>query len=197
MGAAEPHPADGDHRAFLLARRIGACGLLWDRRSDAHLGIPDFNAANRRQAYEQLVAAGRALPLRVEGLRDMFYLRSEDEPLLDACTTEAFPARTELIAPLDSFLWDRKQVEALFGFAYRWEIYTPAEKRQYGYYVLPVLQGEGLCGRAECLRDRVSSTLRVRFWQEKGVKTDRRALRSALRRLAVFNGMKHVELVNA
>ena len=191
--APDPHPAAEEHRAWLLLRRVGACGLVWNRRSDAHLGIPDFNAANRARAYDDLTRAGKLLPVAIEGMRDTFYLRSEDEPLLDACAAEGFAPRTELIAPLDSFLWDRKQVEALFGFAYRWEIYTPVEKRQYGAYVLPVLQGDGLCGRAECLRDRARDTMTVRFWPEKGVKVDRRALNRALKRLAGFNGLSRVE----
>ena len=96
-----------------------------------------------------------------------------------------------LIAPLDSFLWDRKQIEALYDFSYTWEIYTPADKRRYGYYVLPVLQGERLIGRIECARDRGNAALVVRaYWPEEGAKTDRRALRAALERLQRMNGMK-------
>ena len=134
--------------------------------------------------------------MQVEGIRADFYLLAADAPLLEtAISPDALPPRTELIAPLDSFLWDRAQIEALFDFSYRWEIYTPAAKRQYGYYVLPVLQGERLCGRVECLRDRKQNLLRVpRFWPEKGAKIDRRALRRALKRLASLNGVEKLEL---
>lgn len=193
--APDPHPDDDEHRVFLLERRIGAAAMLWDKRSDAHLGIPDFTAANRAAAYALLTESGRVLPLRVEGLQPVFYIRAQDEPLLDQCAAEVFAPRTELIAPLDSFLWDRKQIEALFGFAYRWEIYTPAAKRQYGYYVLPVLQGETLCGRVECVRDRDRQTLCARaYWPEPGSRLRRREFRRALHRLAGLNGMKRIEI---
>ena len=191
LNCPDPYPEEAEHRAFLLKRRIGAAGLLWNRRSDAHLGISGFSTENRHAAYAALEAAGEILPVQVEGIRFPFYLRAEDEPLLDACAQAAFAPRTELIAPLDSFLWDRRQIEALFGFTYRWEIYTPAAKRQYGYYVLPVLQGESLAGRIECARDRENSLLTVRnYWPEPGMKTDRRALKRALGRLASLNGLR-------
>lgn len=187
----DPHPDDDDHRAFLLLRRIGAVGMLWNRRSDAHLCIPDFTAKNREKAYQTLLAQGKILPVRVEGLRDNFYIRQEDEALLEACVQAEHAPRTELIAPLDSFLWDRRQIEALFDFSYTWEIYTPAAKRKYGYYVLPVLQGEALVGRIECVRDKARQALCVSaFWPEKGVSYDRKALREALVRLQKLNGMK-------
>ena len=194
LAAPDPYPELAAHQAFLLQRRIGAVGLLWNRRSDAHLCIPDFTAANRQRAYDTLLAAEKILPVQVEGLRDTFYLQSADAPLLDKCLDASLTPRTELIAPLDSFLWDRRLIEALFGFAYRWEIYTPADKRQYGYYVLPVLQGDTLCARAECVRDRAEDALVLRnLWIEPGAKLDRRALRRALKRLAGLNGLSRVQ----
>ncbi len=189
LSAPDPYPEDDDHRAYLLYRRIGAVGLLWNRRSDAHLCIPDFTAKNREKAYQQLLQQGKILPVKVEGLKDIFYLQSADAELLEESLHTEYAPRTELIAPLDSFLWDRKQIEALFGFSYTWEIYTPAEKRKYGYYVLPVLQGEKLIGRIECVRDKKAQELQVRtFWPEE--KYDRAALREALERLMRMNGMK-------
>ena len=189
LSAPDPYSEDDDHRAYLLHRRIGAVGLLWNRRSDAHLCIPDFTAKNREKAYQQLLQRGKILPVKVEGLKDIFYLQSADAELLEESLHTEYAPRTELIAPLDSFLWDRKQIEALFGFSYTWEIYTPAEKRKYGYYVLPVLQGEKLIGRIECVRDKKAQELQVRtFWPEE--KYDRAALREALERLMQMNGMK-------
>lgn len=189
LNAPDPHPDDDDYRAYLLYRRIGAVGLLWNRRSDAHLCIPDFTAKNREKAYRQLEEQGRILPVRIEGLKDAFYLQSADEALLEESLCTEYAPRTELIAPLDSFLWDRRQIEALFDFSYTWEIYTPLEKRRYGYYVLPVLQGESLVGRIECVRDKKAQELQVRsFWPERAY--DRAVLRAALERLMRLNGMK-------
>jgi len=191
VSAPDPHPEDDDYRAYLLYRRIGAVGMLWNRRSDAHLCIPDFTAKNREKAYARLEAEGKILPLRIEGLKDIFYVQKSDEPLLEECLQRQYAPRTELIAPLDSLMWDRKQMEALFDFSYTWEIYTPAEKRRYGYYVLPVLQGEAMVGRIECLRDKKAEELQVRaYWPEKGKAYDRASLRQSLERLSKMNGMK-------
>ena len=87
--------------------------------------------------------------MRVQGIRGQLYCRERDrETLLSAMSGEHFSPRCEVIAPLDPMLWDRKLIRALFGFAYSWEIYTPAAQRKYGYYVLPLIVGEGFAGRA-------------------------------------------------
>jgi uncharacterized protein YcaQ len=73
----------------------------------------------------------------------------------------AAAASVVFLGPLDPLMWDRALVEALFGFAYRWEVYTPAEKRRHGYYVLPILFGERLVGRIEPRMDRTRKALHV------------------------------------
>ena len=86
-------------------------------------------------------------------------------------------------------LWDRKLIEAVFGFSYRWEIYTPPEKRQYGYYVLPILYGESFAGRVEAVCDKDGQRLLVKqIWHEPGKRLPRGALEKALVRFAHFNG---------
>lgn len=67
----------------------------------------------------------------------------------------------QLIAPLDSLLWDRWMIEAIFGFGYHWEIYTPEAKRKYGYYVLPLLFRDALIGRV-VVNDRKEKRLIVK-----------------------------------
>jgi uncharacterized protein YcaQ len=104
---------------------------------------------------------------------------------------QKYKPRCEFIAPLDSFIWDRKLIKALFGFEYTWEIYTPAVKRKYGSYVLPILYGESLIGRIETVCERKTKTLVVKnIWYEDGVKQTK-AIKSAidacLKRFAAFN----------
>ncbi len=94
-------------------------------------------------------------------------------------------------------LWDRKLVEAVWDYRYSWEIYTPAEKRKFGTYVLPMLYGEEMAGRIEAAADRKAETLVVKnVWYEPGIRQTKKlkaAVDAALRRLAKFNGCSRIE----
>ena len=184
IASANPCADEDAFRQWRVARRVGAVGLMWNRRSDAWLGI-DMNAGERDQAFAALERAGKLAPVRVDGVRFPFFLLSEDQP------------RLEFLAPLDPMLWDRKLIEAIWGFQYAWEIYTPREKRKYGYYVLPVLWGDRFVGRIEAAADRKAGALTVRnVWYESGVRQTKklaRALDGAAARLAKLNEMTRVQ----
>ena len=95
-------------------------------------------------------------------------------------------------------LWDRKLIEAVWDYKYSWEIYTPAEKRKYGYYVLPMVYGRNLVGRIEAVADRKSGILGVRnVWYEPGVRETKKlthALDMSINRLARFNNCGQVRM---
>ena len=122
------------------------------------------------------------------------YVRNEDKQALEfACGETQFEDRLELIAPLDSLLWDRRLIEAIFGFDYRWEIYTPEAKRKYGYYVLPLLYGDAFIGRVEAVNDRKGKYLLVKnMWMEPGKKLPKRAFRTYITKFASWNGYKEI-----
>lgn len=186
----DPYPDEQEHLKWRALRRIGAVGLMWERASDAWLCMEGFKGPERARVFAGLCAEGRLIPLEVEGIRAPLYLRAEDEPLLAECAQEA-DARVELLAPLDCMLWDRRLIAALFGFDYKWEIYTPVAQRRYGYYVLPLLSGARFLGRAELVCDRPNAVLNVRrIWYEEGAAPtgeEARALEECLERFARFN----------
>jgi hypothetical protein len=102
------------------------------------------------------------------------------------------PLRTTFLSPFDRLVHDRDRAEALFGFFYRLEMYVPKAKRQYGYYVLPILRGDRLIGRVDPAFDRKAGVLRIKsvHW-EPGVKPV--SLEKPLRELARFLGAGRIE----
>ncbi|MBR4394974.1 MAG: YcaQ family DNA glycosylase [Eubacteriaceae bacterium] len=175
-----------------IRRRIGAVGLLWNRRSDAFIGI-EMTADQRDAAFEKLEEDGTILKAAVEGIRFPLYFLTEDLPLAEAVLADTIDRkpRLEFLAPLDPMLWDRKLIEAIWDYQYTWEIYTPAEKRKFGYYVLPMVYGEKMAGRIEAAADRKAKTLVIKnVWYEAGFSQTKKldaAVDSAVRRLAKFN----------
>lgn len=110
------------------------------------------------------------------------------------------PARLRVLSPFDPALRDRDRTERLFGFFYRIEIFVPEPKREYGYYVFPLLEGDRLIGRLDMKADRKAGTLDVkRLWLEPGVKhsTGRmEKLEAELERIARFTGVERVVLID-
>lgn len=102
-----------------------------------------MKAEERKAAFQTLLEEKALLTIRVSGIKESLFCHAEDRDLLtEACSEKHFTRRCELLAPLDPLLWDRRLIEALFGFSYKWEIYTPTGHRKYGYYTLPILYGE-------------------------------------------------------
>lgn len=103
---------------------------------------------------------------------------------------------TALLTPFDPVVWFRDRAERLFGFEYRIEIYTPAPKRRFGYYSLPVLVGDDLVGRIDLKADRAASTLLVQSaWWEHGRPADAaERVAEELRAAARWQGLEHISV---
>lgn len=195
IAAEEPLPDDFEHHKWRVLRRIGAIGLLWNRPSDAWLGIQGLTPAIRNMVFATLLAENKITTVMIDGSNHKFYFRTEDMPIIetvlnDKITTDLKP-RCELIAVLDPFMWDRKLIKVLFNFEFSWEIYTPAVKRKYGAYVLPLLYGESFIGRVEVVCERKIKTMTVKnVWYEDGVKVTKKlqgTVDTCLKRFARFN----------
>ena len=119
----------------------------------------------------ELVDRGELLPVIVPGMRGERFIVGDELPLLSQAEREvaaeaagqapASPPGCSFIAPLDPLLWDRGALIPLYDFEYRWEVYTPAAKRRWGYYVLPILFGDRLVGRIEPRIDRKAGVVRL------------------------------------
>ena len=160
----------------------------------------DLKAGLRKKVLSDLSADQKICPVSVEGEKVPFYYRAEDAKLLqDILEGHAdLKPRMSFIAPLDPLLWDKALVLFLWDFRYSWEIYTPAAKRKYGYYTLPVLYGDRFVGRMEAVPDRKEGILQVKgLWWEPGVRQTK-ALNSALERalgsFAKFNDCRTIRL---
>ena len=141
-------------------------GFLTGGASDALLCVDGMKAAERRAAFERLCAEKKLIPVETEGLKG--FIPADNEDVLLRAEREEPEKRVRFLAPLDNLLWDRSLVEAIFGFEYRWEVYVPAEKRKYGYYVLPVMCGDELIARMEPERFDGTTFRIARWWWEPG-----------------------------
>lgn len=199
LNATLPFNTEEERLAWNIKRRIGAVGMLWNRASDAWLGL-SIKSAERAAAFKKLLEDGLIFEITVEGLNDPLYIREDNRAILETVLSKKeFQRRCELIAPLDSMIWDRKLIKELFGFEYKWEIYTPAVKRKYGAYVLPVLHGDRFIGRIEAVCERKNKNLIVKkIWYEDDVKQTKKlqnAVNTCLERFMKFNGCNTVSFI--
>ena len=111
----EPYPCDFDHRKWCVLQRIGSLGLLWNRASDAWLGIDRLKSGERTDIFAELLSEGRIAAVKVENISHILYCRIEDTKLIEDIRQDtSIKQRCEFIAPLDNMMWDRKLIKALF-----------------------------------------------------------------------------------
>ena len=197
------HPAEHAAPAPSEAETIDwACNAALDRLGFATSGeLAAFWAAVTPDEAKAWCAAARARgeieEIAVEGwdgsLRKCFARPGTVEA---AAAVAAPPNRIRILSPFDPALRDRNRAERLFGFFYRIEIFVPEPKRQYGYYVFPVMEGDRIIGRIDAKAQRAEGRLAVRaFWPEAGVATGKgriARLEAELDRLARFAGCEAV-----
>jgi len=100
---------------------------------------------------------------------------------------------TALLSPFDPVVWERDRALRMFGFHYRIEIYTPAPKRVYGYYTLPLLIDDAIVGRIDLKSDRQNGVLRVQSaWREPDASADASRVAPLLRQIAAWQGLDDV-----
>ncbi len=149
---ATPTPSVPDAHRALLAHAAASLGVATVRDLADYYRIKPKAAAPR---VAELVEDGELVQVAVQGWREPGYARPSARivaPTRDHAT---------LLSPFDSLIWDRARTTRVFAFDYRIEVYVPAPKRIYGYYVLPLLVGDRIVGRFDLKADRRASMLRV------------------------------------
>ncbi len=144
-----------------------------------------------------LARTGELVAARVTSLPGTFYVRRADLARARRLERE-FAGRVTLLSPFDNLIRDRVRTEALFGMRFRLEIYVPRDKREYGFFVMPILRGDELIGRIDPKLDRERGALAVNAVHlENGIRRDTstgRAIGRAVRDLAEFVGAREVEV---
>ena len=139
-------------------------------------GLP-MATRGRRVLQAELVESGVLEAVAVEGVPRTRYVLADALALLAQAEREVAageppggsPPGVAFLAALDPLVWDREFLRSLYGFDYIWEVYVPAAKRRWGYYVLPILFGDRLVGRIEPRIERKADTLRIAgLWWEDG-----------------------------
>jgi hypothetical protein len=189
-------PLDEVRRTFVLhaVRALGLARAGW---------IPDYHRTRRPHPDpEALADAGLLQRVRVEGWDEPVYIHPDHAELARRAADGALkPSLTTLLSPFDPIVWDRRRALELFGFEYRLECYTPAEKRQYGYFTLPILRRGALVGRVDAKAHRKAGEFELRsIVLEPGVRPSERLaadVGAALRRCARWHGCPQVRITHA
>lgn len=146
-------------------------GVARERHLANYFTAPDLSAADRKRVIARNLKKGRIVEVRVDGLTGQFYALPEH---LEGAESLPEPEGTTLVCPFDSLLWQRKRAEELLDFHYRIEIYVPAAKREFGYYVFPILHDGRLVGRLDPKLHRERGELEVKtIHLEAGFERDR------------------------
>ncbi len=177
--------------ALKAVRSLGVAVARW---------VPDYFRTPKKGIaglLEGLADEGELLRARIEGWEEPAYVHPENAALAETVFSGGIePSRTTLLSPFDPVVWDRARASELFGFEYRIEVYTPAAKRRYGYYSLPILHRAALVGRLDAKAHRKQGTFEVKALHlEPGTEVNEKlitALAGALRDCAAWHGTPEV-----
>ena len=193
-------PAEAAVVRLACQRSLKALGVANQKQINNHFMRAMY--PNLGERLTELAAEEVVLPAQIVGedgrWAGEWYIHRESLPLLESMRAGGWAPRTVFLSPFDNLICDRERTEQVFSFHYRIEIYVPKAKRQYGYYVMPLLQGDRISGRMDSKIDRKTGIYQIlalhpeedaRIEAESGA-----AVAESLLELAQFIGAKGVEL---
>ncbi len=201
----DPNRTLEEYHDWHVLRRIGGLGLAQLSAAEFWLAIQRMKTPERKASLERLLVSGRIKRVEIKELTGKtFFMRTCDLPTLrKAAEKPPEIQQASFLPPLDNLLWDRKLLSWIFEFDYKWEQYTPKEKRKYSHYALPVLYGERFVARADLQMDRKTKTLAINnWWWEDGVKPDsamRKSLKATIGEFGTYLGTElvlNLEILN-
>lgn len=197
---------------FFARKSVAFMGLKRESNMRVELNYylrRDYSKAEVMNLVEGWKESGMFAPVQIEGGRDIYLVLTEDVRALESLEKGRIPKgwnpkeattleEVTFLAPLD-IVSARGRAKKLFDFEYTWEVYTPAHKRRWGYYVLPILFGDDLVARLDPKLDRTTMTLEIKgFWLEDDAPVKDVAFADALAkgliRFAKFVGAQRVNV---
>jgi uncharacterized protein YcaQ len=183
-------PSSEGMRRTLILRTVRALGIALPE------WVPDYFRQLKKGITQQLAALaedGLLLRVEVEGFENPTYVHADQTWLVEeAASSNGEPTLTTLLSPFDPLVWDRQRTRRLFNFDYTLECYTPATKRRYGYFTLPILQRGRIIGRLDPKAHRAQGVFEVKALHLEADIPPSEELASdlagALRRLAAWHG---------
>jgi uncharacterized protein len=162
--------------------------------------IPDYfrlNKTDAKAALKRLEKQDRLMTVEVEGWKTPGYIHPDNRKQVETAARGRIPhSKTTFLSPFDPLVWDRKRALDLFNFDYKIEVYTPASRRKYGYFTLPILYNNALIGRLDPKAHRKEGIFEVKSLHlEPGVIVDDALVtevKSALQACATWHKTPHV-----
>ncbi|MFN2235676.1 MAG: DNA glycosylase AlkZ-like family protein, partial [Anaerolineales bacterium] len=198
LKAPNPFNSIESYQKWHVLRRVCSLGIAQINTGDSWGGIFGFGSKERYKIIDRLIKQDQVVPIKIQELGDKtFFIQTADLPILERARINNNPTSSAaIIAPLDNLLWNRKLLEDIFHFRYRWEVYKPKSQREYGYYVLPVLYGDRFVARIEPTFDKKNRTLAVQnWWWEPGIQPTEDMLSTLLECILSFKKYLNAERV--
>ena len=189
-------PNREEYNLFMIEKYMRAYGFVDVR--DWRFGWLPIKAPQRKLVVEKMVKDGKICPVKIEGVKHLYYVSAEYLNALKAAENPLPEEKIHFVAPLDNLLWNRRMISEVFDFIYAWEIYKVPEKRQFGCYALPILMGTRFVGRIDPKLDRANKTMIVNSLLLEEERFDESfvvRLATTLKRFLWFHNISQVKIV--